>query len=92
MSLRWRACRSSFPCSCWSFGWVGFEERERCEGYDMGRVSWPVLGTALFFDILAFGLACGALARLSTVSTLVPTSTSLWAALCFFPSCGKGGS
>lgn len=32
----------------------------------MGKVSWPVLGTALFFDILAFGLACGALAKRST--------------------------
>jgi hypothetical protein len=32
----------------------------------MGRISWPVLGTALFFDILALGLACGALARRST--------------------------
>jgi hypothetical protein len=31
----------------------------------MAKFSWPVLGTALALDILAFGLACGALAKRS---------------------------
>lgn len=42
----------------------------------MAKLSWPVLGTALFLDILAFALACGALAKRSTVSSLSLLFTS----------------
>jgi len=35
----------------------------------MAKFSMPVLGVALFFDVLAFGLACGALAKRSKVSS-----------------------
>lgn len=44
----------------------------------MAKLSWPVLGTALFLDILAFALACGALAKRSTVSSLSLLFTSLF--------------
>lgn len=38
----------------------------------MARVSMPVLGIAFFCDILAFGLACGAVARRSRAAPYYP--------------------
>jgi hypothetical protein len=53
----------------WGFRLLGCFKKHGSGSVDaMAKFSWPVLGSALFFDILAFGLACGALAKRSTAT------------------------